>query len=66
MFNISHFSSLSCAKNFSLISCFEGWMAKRMNDQSEEERIVTKSKPMVLNLTSFVAKLLVSGLFDCV
>ena len=35
LFNISHFSSLCCAKNFSLISCTER-MAKRMQEQKEK------------------------------
>ena len=30
-------------------------MAKRMQEQSEEYRIVAKSRPMVMNLTSSVA-----------
>ena len=54
LFNISHFSSLCCAKNFSLISCTER-MAKRMQEQSEENRIVAKSRPTTMNLTSSVA-----------
>ena len=37
-FNISHFSSACCAKNSSLISCTKT-MAKRMQEQREEERI---------------------------
>ena len=53
LFNISHFSSLSCAKNSSLISCPKT-MAKSMQEQTEEERIVAKSMPMVMKLTSSV------------
>ena len=44
LFNISHFSSLCCAKNFRLICCTK-WMAKRMQEQKEENRIVAKSRP---------------------
>ena len=55
LFNISLFSSLRCAKNFSLISCITERMAKRMQEQSEENRIVAKKRPMVMNLTSSVA-----------
>ena len=54
LFNISHFSSLCCAKNFSLISCTKR-MAKRMQEQSEESKIVAKSRPTAMNLTSSVA-----------
>ena len=54
LFNISHFSSLCCAKNFSLISCTDR-MAKRMQEQSEENRIVAKSRPTAMKLTSSVA-----------
>ena len=50
-FNISHFSSLCCAQKFSLTSCPKT-MAKRMQKKKGEERIVAKSKPMVMNLTS--------------
>ena len=51
--NFSHFKSLCCARNFSLISCTER-MAKRMQEQSEEN-IVAKSRPTAMNLTSYVA-----------
>ena len=54
LFNMSHFSSLCCAKNFSLNSCTER-MAKRMQEQSKENRIVAKSRPTAMNLTSSVA-----------
>ena len=50
LFNISHFSSTSCAENSSLISCPKT-MAKRMQEQKEEERIVAKSKPTVMNMS---------------
>ena len=56
LFNISHFSSLCCAKNLSLLSCITERMAKRMQEQSEGNRIVAKSRPTVMNLTSSVAK----------
>ena len=51
LFNISHFSSTCCAKNSSLISCSKE-MAKRVQEQMEEERIVAKSKSTVVNLSS--------------
>ena len=52
LFNISHFSSLCCAQNFSLTSCTTT-MAKRMQEQKEgDNRIVSKSKPTTMNLTS--------------
>ena len=54
LFNISHFSSLCCAHNFSLTSCPKA-MARRMQEQKEEDRIVAKSKPTALNLTSTVS-----------
>ena len=50
LFNISHFSSTCCTKNFSLISC--STMAKRIQDQKEEERVVSKSRPAAINLSS--------------
>ena len=53
LFNIIHFSSLCCAKNFSLISCTER-MAKRMQEQKEENRIVAKSRPTAMTLVSSV------------
>ena len=53
LFNISHFSSRCCSKNFSLINRTER-MAKRMQEQSEENRIVAKSRPTAMNLTSSV------------
>ena len=54
LFNISHFSTLCCAKNFSLIR-FTETMAKRMQEQEGENRIVAKSRPTAMNLTSSVA-----------
>ena len=53
LFNISHFSSTCCAKNSSLISCPET-MAKRMQEQKGEERIVAKSQSTAMNLSSHV------------
>ena len=53
LFNISHFSSLCCAQNFSLSSCPKT-LGKRMQEQ-EEDRIVAKSKPTAMNLTSTVS-----------
>ena len=54
LFNISHSSSTCCAKNFSLISCPKK-MAKRVQEQKEEERIVAKSRPTAMNLSSTVS-----------
>ena len=51
--NISHFSSTCGTKNLSLISCFT--MGKRMQDQYEEERVVSKWRPAVMNVSSFIA-----------
>ena len=53
LFNISHFSSTCCTKNFSLISC--STMTKRIENQAEEERVVSKSRPAVMNISSFIA-----------
>ena len=53
LFNISHFSSICCVKNSSLISCSKT-MAKRMQGQKEEEIIVAKPKPTAMNLSSTV------------
>ena len=53
LFNISHFSSTCCTKNFSLISC--STMAKRIPDQKEEERVVSKSRPAAMNQSCFIA-----------
>ena len=54
LFNISHFSSLCCAQNFSLIGCITERMAKRMQEQ-KEDRIMAKPKPTAMNLTSIVS-----------
>ena len=53
LFNISHFSLLCCAQNFSLTICTKT-MAKRMQEQEGEERTVAKSKP-TMNLVSLVS-----------
>ena len=54
LFNISHLSSTCCTKNFSLISC--STKTKRIQDQKEEEeRVVSKSRPAAMNLSSVVA-----------
>ena len=58
LFNISHFRLLCCSQNFSLTSCTET-MAKRMQEQKGEERIVAKSKPS-WNLVTSLYKF-----FDC-
>ena len=54
LFNISHFSSLCCAQKFSLTSCTRT-MAKKMQEQEGEERIVAKSKPTTMNLAVSVS-----------
>ena len=48
------FSSLCCAQNFSLTSCTET-MAKRMQEQEGDNRIVAKSKPTTMNLAFSVS-----------
>ena len=53
LFNISHFRPTCCALNSSLISCPKT-MAKRIQEQKEEERIVAKSKSTAINLSSHV------------
>ena len=50
LINISHFSSLCCAENSSLTSCPKT-MAKRMQEQKEENRIVAKFRPTATNLS---------------
>ena len=52
--NISHSSSLCCDQKFSLISCTRT-MAKRMQEQEEDNRIVAKSKPTTMNLAVSVS-----------
>ena len=53
LLNISHFSSTCCAKNSSLISCSQK-MAKRMQELKDEEKIVAKSRPSAMSLSSTV------------
>ena len=53
LFNISHFSSLRCTNNFSLISCTT--MAKIIQEQKEGKRVVSKSRPAAMNLSSSIA-----------
>ena len=53
VFNIGHFSLICCAPNFSSATDLET-MAKRMQEQEGEEKIVTKSMP-TLNLVSHAA-----------
>ena len=50
---ISHFSSTCCTKNFSSTSC--STMAKRIQEQKKEERVVSKSRPAAMNLSSSMA-----------
>ena len=47
--NISDFCLLCCSQNFSFSSCTKK-MAKRMQEQKGEDRIVAKSKPTTMNL----------------
>ena len=53
LFNISNFSSTCCGKNSSFISCTNK-MANRVQEQKKEERIVAKSRPTAMNLSSSV------------
>ena len=46
LFNISHFSLTSCTKT----------MAKRMQEQKEDNSIVAKSKPTAMNLAVMISK----------
>ena len=55
LLNISHLSSLCCAQNFSLNRCTRT-MAKRMQEQSEENEIVARYRSTAMNLTSSVSK----------
>ena len=49
LLNISHFSLLCCSQNLSVTSGITT-MAKRMQEQEGEQRIVAKSKPTTMNL----------------
>ena len=51
LFNISHFSSLRCTIKFYLISC--STTAKRIQEQKEGERVVSKSRP-VMTVSSYL------------
>ena len=53
LFNISHFSYTCCAKNSSLMSCTIT-VAKRMQGETWEVRIVAKSESTAMNLSSHV------------
>ena len=44
---------LAAPRMFSLISC--STMAKRIQDQKEEERVDSKSRPAAMNMSSFIA-----------
>ena len=67
LFNISHFSSICCAKNSSLISGAKT-MAKRMQEQKGEERSVATSKSAAMNLPSHVraSSFLIRKKSDCI
>ena len=54
LFNISHFSTLCCAQNYSFHSC-PTTMAKRVQEQKEEDRVTANSEPTTMNLTSTVS-----------
>ena len=51
--NVSHFSSTCCTKIFSLLSC--STVAKRIQEQKEEGRVVSKSRPAAMNLSFPIA-----------
>ena len=53
LFNITHFSSLCCAKNISMISCTKR-RAKRMQEQKEENRVVANLAVSVSTSSSSV------------
>ena len=65
LFNISHFSYFCCAQNFSLTSCTK-MMAKRMQEQKEEDRIVAKSKHSNEPDINCLDKFLIREPSDCV
>ena len=54
LFIISHFSSVCCSQNFRLTSCTKT-MAKRMQEQEGDNRIVAESKPTTMNLAFSVS-----------
>ena len=51
LLNVSHFRSTCCTKNFSLRRC--PTTAKRIRNQKEEERVLSKSRPAVMNISSY-------------
>ena len=51
LLNVSHFSSTCCTKNFSLISC--STVAKGIQNETEEGRVVSKSRPAVMKISSY-------------
>ena len=53
LFNISHFSCTCCTKNFSLIS--SSTRAKKIQEQKEEGRVVSKSRLAAMILSSSIA-----------
>ena len=66
LFNISHFSSICCAKNSSLMSCTKT-MAKRMQEPKEEERSVATSTSTAIGLSSHGSdKFLIRAKSDCI
>ena len=65
LFNISHFTSLCCAQNFSLTSCTRT-MAKQMQEQKRDNKIVAKSKPTTMNLAVCLDKFFSCEQSDCV
>ena len=52
LFNISLFSSLRCTNNVSWISSIT--LAKRIQEQKEGEKDVSKSRPAVMNVSSYL------------
>ena len=53
LLHLFNFSSICRTKSSSLINC--STMAKRIQDQKEEERVVSKSRPAAMNISSFIA-----------
>ena len=52
LFNISHFSSLCCAKKFQPDQLH--YIGKRIQEQKEGEKDVSKSRPAVMNVSSYL------------
>ena len=66
LFNIKYSSSTYCVQNSSLINC-PNTMAKRMQEQKSEERIVTKSKSTTMTLFFTCSdKFLIRKKSDCI